>query len=339
MSANTKAMKAAQNEWNRLRNKKVWGETVVRHWSDVCAEARKKHKEINVGRVFGICVEKGSELAADDPRRKFKYRVVFQGNNVTNQKWEWALFQDLESSPASMQAGKCVDSYACFPGHACQQSDAEQAYVQAELKGTETWIALPKEAWPASWFDKKGNPLYDQPVVKLKKALYGHPDAGTYWEQHCERAVRSIGFEPVVSWPSCYFHKEWNVLLSVHVDDFKMSGPENNLALAWSKLRTHIEMDDPVPAGLYLGCNNHYKTEKDVMKVTYDMKHYLTTAVEAYQKVCITATGKRAALKKVATPFVEEDQLAARAKAPCAEGPCIQCEWCVRAYFPGQCKV
>ena len=99
-----------------------------------------------------------------------------------------------------------------------------------------------------------------------------------------------------------------------------MSGPENNLALAWSKLRTHIEMDDPVPAGLYLGCNHHYKKEKDAMKVTYDMKHYRTTAVEAYQKVCITATGKRAALTKVATPFVEEDQLAARAIAPLRRG-------------------
>ena len=79
-------------------------------------------------------------------------------------------------------------------------------------------------------------------------------------------------------------------------------------------------MDDPVPAGLYLGCNHHYKKEKDVMKVTYDMTHYLTTAVEAYQKVCITATGKRAALKKVATPFVEEDQLAAKAKALMCRG-------------------
>ena len=93
-----------------------------------------------------------------------------------------------------MQAGKFVDSYACFLGHACQQSDAEQAYVQAELKGTETWIALPKEAWPASWFDKKGNPLYDQPVVRLKKALYGHPDAGTYCEQHCEKKHGKINW-------------------------------------------------------------------------------------------------------------------------------------------------
>ena len=58
------------------------------------------------------------------------------------------------------------------------------------------------------------------------------------------------------------------------------------------------------------------------------MKDYVVSTVEAYQKVCETATGKRAALKKVATPFVEEDQLLARAKAPCAQGPCILCEWC-----------
>ena len=64
------------------------------------------------------------------------------------------------------------------------------------------------------------------------------------------------------------------------------------------------------------------------MKVTYDMKRYLMNVVEAYQKVCQTATGKNATLKRVATPVVEEDQLAARSKAPCASGPCIRCEWC-----------
>lgn len=237
------------------------------------------------------------------------------------------MFQDLGSSPASMQAGKSVYCYACFPGHVCQQSGAEHAYVQAALKGTDTWIALPREAWPAHWFDKSGNPLYDQPVVILLRALFGHPDAGTYWEQHCDTAVNSMGFETVESWPPCYFHKEWTLLLSVYVDDFKMSGPETSMAKAWSKSREHIEMDDPVPAGLYLGCKHNYKTEKDVKNINYDMKHYLMTTVEAYQKMCETATGKIAARKTVATASVEEDQLAARAKAPCAQGPCILCEW------------
>ena len=87
-------------------------------------------------------------------------------------------------------------------------------------------------------------------------------------------------------------------------------------------------MEDPVPAGLYLGCKHNYNTENDVKTVIYDMTHYLMTAVEAYQKICETATGNRAALKKVATPFLGEYQLAARAKAPCAQGPCMLCKWC-----------
>ena len=106
-----------------------------------------------MGRLFGIMVEKGSELPLydaqgnRDPRRKYKYRVVFQGNRVVNQNWEVAMFQNLGSSPATMEAGKVVDMFGCLPGHATEQADANQAYVQAELKGTETWVWLPPEAW------------------------------------------------------------------------------------------------------------------------------------------------------------------------------------------------
>ena len=68
-----------------------------------------------------------------DKSKKFKYRLVFQGNQVVTQNWEVALFQDLGSSPATMEAGKYVDAYGCAPGHSCEQADAEQAYVQAAL--------------------------------------------------------------------------------------------------------------------------------------------------------------------------------------------------------------
>ena len=30
-------------------------------------------------------------------------------------------------------------------------------------------------------------------VRRLHKALYGHPDSGTYWEEHCNDAVESKG--------------------------------------------------------------------------------------------------------------------------------------------------
>ena len=69
-----------------------------------------------------------------------------------------------------------------------QQADAEQAYIQADLQGATTWVMLPEELWPEDWWvvsvDGPRTPKYDKPVVILKKALYGHPDAGTYWEMH-----------------------------------------------------------------------------------------------------------------------------------------------------------
>ena len=30
-----------------------------------------------------------------------------------------------------------------------------------------------------------------RPVVRLLRALYGQPDAGTMWEKHCDTAVKS----------------------------------------------------------------------------------------------------------------------------------------------------
>ncbi len=142
------AQAAIKKEWSNLRLRKVWDDSVVREWSDVMHDARRKGGITHLGRLFGICVEKGSELAVGDPRRKYKYRVVFQGNNVVDQNWEVALFQDLGSCPATMEAGKAVDAHGCFPGHIVQQSVAEQAYVQADLKGSETWVLLPEDAWP-----------------------------------------------------------------------------------------------------------------------------------------------------------------------------------------------
>ena len=95
MRAQPKAMAAKDKEWGKLWSQKVWDETVVKGWSQVAQEARIQNRSIHLGKLFGICVEKGSELPIDDEGRKYKYRVVFQGNRVVDQYWEKALFQDL----------------------------------------------------------------------------------------------------------------------------------------------------------------------------------------------------------------------------------------------------
>ena len=130
-----KAKMAMQQEWDRLRSRNAWDETNPREWSDVAREARQSGTEVRVGMIFGLVVEKNSDLPAGDARRKFKDKVVSQGNDVKNQNWENAMFADLGSSPSSMEAGRIVDACGMRSGYTIQQSDAAQAYLQAKIRG------------------------------------------------------------------------------------------------------------------------------------------------------------------------------------------------------------
>ena len=58
---NSKAQAALDKEWLKLVTAEVWLPK-AREWSDVANEAKRMNKTIHVGRVFEICVEKGSEL-------------------------------------------------------------------------------------------------------------------------------------------------------------------------------------------------------------------------------------------------------------------------------------
>ena len=137
----------------------VWDEHLVANWRDVRSAARHEGRTVHVGRVFGIIVEKNHELDPRDPRRKYKGRAVFGGDNVKDQDSNWAIFQELGSSPATMDAARAADAYGLCPGNAVQQSDARQAYTQAWLRGTETWVRLPRDQWPEGWADQYHDPV------------------------------------------------------------------------------------------------------------------------------------------------------------------------------------
>ena len=183
------AKEAMQKEWDRLRSKYACDEDHPRKWDDVRSEAKRGGYIVHMGYIFGICVEKNAEL--EPSLRKFKGRVVFQGNRVYDQNHNYAIFQDLGSSLATLQAAKAVDFCGCLPNHGIEVADAEQAYIQADMKGDPTWVCLPLEARPDWW--RKKFPNLRRPVCRLLKALYGHPDAGTYWEHKCDAHVKSSG--------------------------------------------------------------------------------------------------------------------------------------------------
>ena len=333
---NPKAKEACEEEWDKLLSAGTNGYfdiNGVREFDDVRREYRLQGRKAHFGRIHELCYEKNSELPDNDPRKKYKGRDVFLGDQVKDQDGNVALFQDLSSAPATMAAGKFCDFHGLLPGNAQETSDVTAAYLQAFLgaKGVrtvDTWVEIPKHRWPSSWRTKRGNWKYRRPCCPLHMALYGHPEAGGYWERHCHEQVTAAGFRRAAEeWPGCYWHDELQCFLVVYVDDLKMSGPKDNLKVAWERLRKGLTMDDPEPTGRYLGCQheagevtvdgNTYRT------MTYNMEEFFDSCIEKYTSLA----GPGFKLKKVPTPFVE-DLVKHGPCAPSHDGDWMECGWC-----------
>ena len=227
LRSNPKAKAAMDAEWAKLEEAGVW-DMEVKCWFEIAAEARRTGKKVHVGALFDICTEKNSELSPNDSLRKFKGRVVFQGNRVVDEAHEAALFADLGSAPSTMEAARIADFIGCSPGCDEELADAVQAYVQAPL-GPDTipvYASMPYERLPAKGRELVDKGIIKRPVVLLRKALYGHPDSGPIWESHCDSHLRAAGYESLADkgWPGTYYRKELSLFLVVYVDDNAWAG-------------------------------------------------------------------------------------------------------------------
>ena len=152
-------MKAMDGEWNKSSKQVVWDLATVREQDEVAAQARNSNIKVHFGDIFGICGVKGSEFKEGDPAKKWKGRFVFRGRDVKDEYNDTAIFNGLSAFPAILEASKAVDAYGLIDGHTSSQCDAKQAYVQSRLGGTETWVRIPKDRWPAEWADKFRKPF------------------------------------------------------------------------------------------------------------------------------------------------------------------------------------
>ena len=90
-------------------------------------------ESIHIGSLHELCIEKGSELPDGAPSKRYTGRVVFLGDRVRDRAGQAAAFEELSSSPASMEASKWCDMYGLLPGHILTGSDGFSAYAQAKL--------------------------------------------------------------------------------------------------------------------------------------------------------------------------------------------------------------
>ena len=191
MLTNTKAMDSMKKEWKGLIDQGVFDLSVIREYYDVAREAKQKNEEVHMARAHGIIAEKHSQLSEEDPRRKYKGRGWCLGTRLRTTRRTrhcfkiWGILLQLSKLPDGLTDGMCrwLMRYRRISRPHCGEGVPEDD----------------KERWNQ----------FKRPVVRLVKAWHGHPDAGTFWEQHCDESVRSMGFQPVgEEWPSVYTHPE-----------------------------------------------------------------------------------------------------------------------------------
>ena len=115
-------------------------------------DLKKINPNAHVARIFPIIGIKHWEVEAD---RKWKGRIVFGGHKVKTATGQWALFQEIGAVPSTMSACRALlAAYAVTRDAKLYQSDCARAYIQAHMKGTDTYVRLPKAWWPKSWGSK-----------------------------------------------------------------------------------------------------------------------------------------------------------------------------------------
>lgn len=187
------AKAAIDTEWQTLWKKGIWDASTVREKDGVIREARTQSRTVNIGKVIPLCFIKNSQLP--EAQHVYKGRVVLRGNCINDDTWCFAVFSEQGTSASHMAASNMLAALAHMPDMEGQDADACGAYTQSDLHGDDTWVELPQHQWAASWHGK-----YTTPFCRLIKALYGHPKAGLYWEQHRRQALNHCGAQPALGW-------------------------------------------------------------------------------------------------------------------------------------------
>ena len=295
----------------------MWDESGVQEWRSVRTRSGRDAKDDLVGRLFAIMGEKNAEDGVAPEKRKYKARVVFAGNNIQTASGTQAheLFQELSQTPAAMGSVRAALAIAALRGFYPKVRDATQAYIQARIDGADrprTWVRLPKQWWPASWFGPKGEPLYDDPVVPLVRALYGHPESGALWDAHLGKILTDLGWTRMEVHPGLWFHKSTGAIMAVYVDDLMLAAGKKDEARLWAEIERHVKFGEPAShIAKFLGGHHCVRMEGGVTHLSTHMTDFLLDAAERFRN--------EAGIDKLAfvrTPYLDEDFTSKGAEAP-----------------------
>lgn len=76
----------------------------------------------------------------------------------------------------------------------------------------------------------------------------------------------------------------------VYVDDFLMSGPENNLEPMWKQIAEKLDIEDPGPMDLHLGCIHEEGkvmiNDREIKTMTFNSESFFKDKIDKYVELC-----------------------------------------------------
>ena len=202
---------------------------------------------------------------------------------------------------------------AAMKGFQAILRDAETAYLQALIDTptrTPSFVELPREWWPDSWFhdgSARMRPKYVRPHCHLLRAVYGHPDAGAFWEATLTAIMQQQGWTTVPGSGSVFLHQPSHAICVVYVDDMLLLARPKDAGKLWRALESKVHFKDPEqPLTRYLGARyrfDEFNANKPnaVRKVMTDIDEYAINAVNKFKQEYART------LHKVSSPYITNE--------------------------------
>ena len=335
---------AVMKEAEGLRANKTWLDETAAELSVLKARARSQGIRVKVADLLTLCGIKHHELSPE--LWKYKGRIVYRGDNIRDQNDQIILFDETSTTPTSLVALNLCLWFGCRAGCKTSGADAVQAFLQSDLdEGSfeETWVILPRELWLPNWEGR-----YHRVAVRLKKSLYGHPQAGRKWEEHLRQRLVSLGGVEMHNYPSNFVFR-WGesqevLVLNVYVDDLTLSGPRRLRTAFWAALRRKVTLEPETDVDAHglriLGRTHSIQSLNAQTNMLFDMRPYVSQVVDLYCELSGTAREK---LKSVPTPChvessMTDEELATQGSLhSCAVRILMKALWSARLSRPDIC--
>ena len=198
-----------QDIWYQSMNKEMCSLTDTHTWEVMTREEARRDPEYTCPlRTMWVYRVK---FDADGNAFKCKSRCVVLGNRAVS----GVHFQDVYAPTASINTVRFLLAMACAKGWNTTQADVSNAFLQAPIDTT-IFLEMPDGT------DMKSK--HPGCVLKLKKAMYGMPQAPMLWYECLKERLTDQGFKPLKADSGTFILEEGDskCIMTVYVDDLLM---------------------------------------------------------------------------------------------------------------------